>query len=74
MPRPLRPRQRNLDLWAGAATVLRRVRLVAIRADLAPGGPAAFAAAWAEFACDRAKDKGPFTAVIPKSNLAKAGV
>jgi ribonuclease HI len=64
----------NHDLWAQAITALRRVRLVASRAELAPGGPAAFAAAWADFALDRAKNKGAFTAVIPKSNLAKAGV
>ena len=64
----------NLDLWAQATTALRRVRLVTRRAALAPGGPTAFAAAWADFARDRAKDKGTFTAVIPKPNLAKAGV
>jgi ribonuclease HI len=64
----------NLDLWAQAATALRRVRLVASLVERAPGGPAAFSAAWADFALERAKDKGPFTAVIPKSNLAKAGV
>ena len=64
----------NLDLWAQAATALRHVRLVARRADVAPDGPGAFAAAWADFARDRAKDKGAFTAPIPKPNLAKAGV
>ncbi len=64
----------NLELWAQAATALRRVRLVARRPEPAPGGPTAFAAAWAEFARDRAKDKGPFTAVIPKANLAKVAV
>jgi ribonuclease HI len=64
----------NLDLWAQAATALRRVWLTTLRADPAPGAPAAFAAAWADFARDRAKDRGAFTAPIPKSNLAKAGV
>jgi hypothetical protein len=64
----------NLDLWAQAATALRRTDLVVRRADLAPQTPAAFAAAWADLARDRAKDKGPFTAAIPKANLAKAGV
>jgi hypothetical protein len=64
----------NLDLWAQAATALRRVRLATHRAEPAPGGPTAFAAAWADLARDRAKDKGAFSAVIPKSNLAKAGV
>jgi ribonuclease HI len=64
----------NLELWAQAATALRRVRLVTGRAELAPGGPTAFAVAWADFARDRAKDRGAFTAVIPKPNLAQAGV
>lgn len=64
----------NLDLWAQATTALRRIRFVIRRAEPTPGGPTAFAAAWAEFARDRAKDKGPFTAAIPKANLAKAGM
>jgi hypothetical protein len=38
-----------------------------------PGGTTAFTAAWAEFARDRAKDRGAFSAPIPKSNLAKSG-
>jgi hypothetical protein len=62
------------DLRAAASSALRRVRLVTRRAEPTPGGPVAFAAAWAEFARDRAKDRGDFTAVIPKSNLAKAGL
>jgi hypothetical protein len=64
----------NLELWAQAATALRRVRLVTRRAELTPGGPSAFTAAWADFARDRAKHKGAFTAPIPRSNLAQAGV
>jgi len=64
----------NLDLWAKAATAIGRVRLVVRRADAAPKTPAAFAVAWADLARDRAKDKGPFTAAIPKTNLAKAGI
>jgi hypothetical protein len=68
------PPPENLDLWAQAITALRRVRLVTRPAELAPSSPTAFAAAWAEFARDRAKDRGAFTAVIPKPNLAKAGV
>jgi ribonuclease HI len=64
----------NLDLWAQASTALRRIRLVTRLADRTPGGPTAFAAAWADLARDRAKDKGPFAAVIPRSNLARAGV
>ena len=64
----------HLDLWAQAATALHRVRLVSRFAEPAPGTPTAFAAAWADFARDRAKNKGAFTAAIPKPNLAKAGV
>jgi hypothetical protein len=68
------PPTENLDLWAKAATAIGRVRLVVRRVDLAPKTPAAFAAAWADLARDRAKDKGPFTAAIPRANLAKAGL
>jgi ribonuclease HI len=68
------PPTENLDLWAQATTALRRVGLVVRRAELKPRTPTAFATAWAELARDRAKEKGAFTAAIPKPNLAKAGV
>jgi ribonuclease HI len=68
------PPTADLELWAQAATALRRIRLVARRAEPTSRSPTAFAAAWADLAQGRAKDKGPFSAVIPKSNLAKAGV
>lgn len=64
----------NLDLWAQASTALRRLDVLMRRAELAPGSASAFAAAWADLARDRAKDKGAFTSAIPKPNLAKAGV
>ena len=64
----------HLERWAQAATALRRIRLVIRRATPTPGCPTAFTAAWADFARDRAKDRGPFAAPIPKANLAKAGV
>lgn len=64
----------NLDLWAQAMTALAATAVQIIRAAPTPGGPSAFAAGWAEFARDKAKDKGPFTSPIPKPNLAKAGV
>ena len=64
----------NLDLWAQVQTALRRAAVTLRRADPAPRTPSAFTAAWADFARDRAKDKGAFTAPIPKVNLAKAGV
>jgi hypothetical protein len=62
----------NLDLWAQAMAALKAVEIVRVAA--APGTPVAFAAAWAELARDKAKDKGPFSSAIPKTNLAKAGV
>lgn len=66
------PAAEELDLWAQAATALRRHDVQMRRAEPAPGAPAAFAAAWADFARNRAKDKGAFTSAIPKPNLAKA--
>lgn len=62
----------NLDLWARAMTALAQVELVMRQAR--PGGTTAFTAAWAEFALGKAKDRGAFSAPIPKVNLAKAGV
>ena len=64
----------NLDAWAQASTGLRRVQLDMRPAGPAPDSRAAFAAAWAAFALDRTRDRGAFTAPIPKSNLIKAGV
>lgn len=64
----------NLDLWAAAATALRRLDVSVHRADRAPRSASAFAAAWADLARDRAKDKGAFTSAIPKPNLAKTGL
>ena len=63
----------NLALWAKAAAALKSLDVGFHPARPTPGGPAAFAAAWAEFAQGRAKDRGAFSAPIPKSNLAKAG-
>jgi hypothetical protein len=66
--------EENLDLWAQARTALAASPVKIAVSTRAPGSPSAFAAAWAELARDKAKDKGPFTAAIPRSNLAKAGV
>ena len=68
------PPTENLDLWVQATAALAGGPVQIVPAPETPGTPSAFAAAWAELARDRAKDKGPFTAVIPKSNLLKAGV
>jgi len=64
----------NLDLWARAAAALKPIAVVCHPARPTPGGPTAFAAAWADFAQGRARDRGAFSAPIPKTNLAKAGV
>jgi hypothetical protein len=64
----------NLDLWAQAMTALAQPGRAIRPAQPAPRTPATFAAAWAETARDRAKDKGAFAAAIPKPNLAKAGL
>ena len=60
----------NLDLWSPVAAALAARRLSFAKA--APGPAAAFVASWAGLARDRAKDRGAFTAAIPKPNLAKA--
>lgn len=64
----------NLDLWARATTLLAAAPVVMVRTSATPGAPSAFAAAWADFARDKAKDRGRFASPIPKVNLAKAGV
>lgn len=62
----------NLDLWAQVATAF-SAGSVEVVAAAPQDRPAAFAAAWAELGRDRAKDKGNFTAAIPKPNLLKSG-
>jgi len=63
----------DLDLWAQLSTALaRRAVTVSLASGEAfKGGPEGFAQAWAELAQDKAKAAGPFTAAIPKANLAK---
>jgi ribonuclease HI len=63
----------NLELWAQLATALSAAPIEVV-AGAAEDRAAGFAAAWAEVGRDRAKDKGNFTAAIPKPNLLKAGV
>jgi hypothetical protein len=62
----------DLDLWAPIAKAAKTCRLELSRVVLDPATPTAFVAAWADLAMDKAKATGPFTAAIPKSNLAKA--
>ena len=62
----------DLDLWAQIATASRGYRLELARVAAKPDTPTAFADAWANLAMDKAKATGPFTATIPKANLAKA--
>ena len=64
------PPSSDLDLWAPLTQAM-AARQVRFDPDTtAPRTPAAFAAAWAELARDKAKTK-PFGAVIPKANLLK---
>ncbi len=60
----------ELDLWAKVQAAARGRRLTLTPLVSAPNTPAGFVTAWAEFAMNRAKDKGPFSAAIPKPNLA----
>ena len=68
------PPTENRDLWAQATTAPRRPGLVLRRAEPARRSPTTFATAWADLARDRAKEKGAFSAAIPKPNLAAAGL
>lgn len=63
----------NLPLWAQLTTALKRhpPTFTLSQPTGFPGDPAAFAQAWADLAMDKAKAAGPFTAAIPKPNLAK---
>jgi len=61
----------DLDLWARIITAATGRRLTLIPIPQEPDGPLAFAGAWANLARDKAKATGPFTAAIPKANLAK---
>jgi ribonuclease HI len=61
----------DLDLWARITTGAQGRKVRIVRAPVEPRTPSAFSAAWAELARDKAKATGPFTAAIPKVNLAK---
>lgn len=61
----------DLDLWAQILTAAKARRLTLARAPVLPGAPTGFTTAWAELARDKAKATGPFSAAIPKTNLAK---
>ncbi|OXE36441.1 MAG: hypothetical protein CGW95_07695 [Phenylobacterium zucineum] len=64
----------DLELWAQLITALKGRSVRFKVGALSPGGPAAFAQAWADLAMDKAKTAGPFTAAIPKPNLARVKV
>src|SRR5579859_2151370 len=63
----------DLDLWTQLAAAMKGRAVRFAQTSVQPRTPAAFAAAWAELARDKAKTR-PFHAAIPKVNLAKAGV
>jgi hypothetical protein len=68
---PATPPEEDLDLRTLLAAALagRSWRLAV--GDPKGATPAAFAAAWAQLASDKAKAGGAFAAAIPKTNLAK---
>jgi hypothetical protein len=63
--------EEDLDLWAQILTASKGRRLDVHFAPVQPDMPTSFTAAWAELAMNKAKATGPFTAAIPKLNLAK---
>ena len=69
---PADPPTDDLDLRALLAKALTGRAWTLAAGDPAAATPLAFAAAWADLAGDKAKTGGPFTAAIPKTNLAKA--
>jgi len=68
------PPAEDLELWAPIATALKTRAVRFVPAENRPRSPTAFAVAWSELARDKAKAGGAFRAIIPKPNLAKAGV
>jgi hypothetical protein len=68
---PPEPITEDLDLRAALAAALGGRPWVLAIADPKVVAPLIFAAAWADRAADKAKTLGPFTAAIPKVNLAK---
>lgn len=67
---PEEPPSEDLDLRAELAKLLAG-RAWTLAAASGPGTPTAFAEAWADFASEKAKAGGAFTAAIPKPNLAR---
>lgn len=65
------PPEDDLDLWAQITGLAAGRRIGLVRAARDAATPIGFAAAWAELARDKAKAAGPFSAAIPKANLAK---
>jgi hypothetical protein len=61
-------------VWASLQPALAAYAITFEAAPAAPRTPPAFTAAWAEQGRDKAKARGAFAAVIPRSNLANAGV
>ena len=67
------PPEADLDLWARLQTATAARSAKVTPTAIARGGPTAFAKAWADQAYEKTKARGPFSAPIPKTNLAKAG-
>ena len=69
---PAQPPEDDVDLRASLATALAGRAWTLAVGDPNGATPAAFAAAWAALASDKAKMSGAFTSAIPRANLAKA--
>jgi ribonuclease HI len=63
----------NWDLWSKIAVVAAQHGgpVSFVHAEAGGKDPTGFTAAWADLACDKVKALGPFSAAIPKPNLAK---
>jgi hypothetical protein len=67
------PAAEDVAFWSALPPLLAGRRVTFTPATAAPRTPTAFTTAWAEQGRDKAKARGPFVAVIPRSNLANAG-
>ena len=63
--------ENDQDLWAPILTACRGHAVTVTAASAGADTPIAFAGAWAVLSRDKAKMKGPFTATIPRTNVAQ---
>ncbi len=63
----------DLAIWAPILIACRNRPVTVTAATADPDTPLAFAHAWADLSRDKARTKGPFTATIPRTNVAQVG-